>query len=141
MSVENDKATLRRFVEEYWNKGNLAVVDEVFAPNFQDRNPFAGAAPDRGGLKQAITAYRAAFSDQSLTIDDLIAEGDKVVWRWTHRGAHTGSLMGVPATGNPITFSGITMERFADGKIVERWSQVDLLGFMQQLGMLSAPGQ
>ena len=135
MSAENNQATLRRFVEEYWNQGNGTVLDEVFAPNFQDRNPFAGAAPDRAGLKQAVTTYRAAFSNQSLTIDDLIAADDKVVWRWTHRGVHSGELMGIPATGKPITFSGITIERFANGQIVERWSQTDMMGFLQQLGV------
>jgi steroid delta-isomerase-like uncharacterized protein len=137
MSTEKNQATLRRFVEEFWNKGNRAVVDEVFAADFQDRNPFAGVTPDREGLKQAIVAYRNAFADQSLTIDDLIAAGDKVVWRWTHRGVHSGELIGIPATGKTLTLTGITIERFAAGQIVERWSQLDMMGFMQQLGLIS----
>jgi len=83
--------------------------------------------------------FRAAFSQPHTTIDDAIVEGDKVAWRWTFRGTHTGPLMGIPATGKAIAFTGITIDRVAGGKIVERWNQADFMGLMQQLGAIPAP--
>ena len=138
MSTEENKASIRWLNESFWNKGNAGVLDEVFAPDFLDHNAPPGSTPGREGFKQFATMFRAAFSDFSSTADDLIAEGDKVVWRWTFRGTHKDTFMGIPATGKQITMTGISIDRFAGGQIVERWTQVDLLGLMQQLGVVPA---
>ena len=140
MSTEEYKAIIRRLNERFWNKGNVEVLDEVFAPDFVDHNAPPGSTPGREGFKQFATMFRAAFSDISTTADDLITEGDKVAWRWTFRGAHKDTFMGVPATGKQITLTGISIDRFADGQIVERWTQADFPGLMQQLGVVPAPG-
>jgi predicted ester cyclase len=93
------------------------------------------------GLKQTIAAAFAGSSDSRFTIDDMVAEGDKVVTRWTSMGTHSGVFMGVAATGKPLTLNGIRIDRIADGKIVEMWAQLDLLGLLQQLGAMPAPAQ
>lgn len=140
MSTEQNKAVVRRIGEEYWNQGNVAVLDDAFAADVADHNAPPGLAPGREGVKQFNTMFRGAFSDLSLVIDDLIAEGDNVVWRWTFTGTHTGPLMGISATGKHVTLQGISIDRFEQGKIVERWLQADMLGMMQQLGAIPAPG-
>jgi len=141
MSIEENKVMIRRFNDEVWNKGNLTVIDEVFAHTWISRNAPPGMPPNREGLKQMATAFRAAFSDLRTTVNDQIAEGDKVVWRWTFQANHTGEFMGIPATGKQITLSGISIDRIAGGKFVERWVQADFLGMMQQLGVVPPPGQ
>ncbi|MBI4233560.1 MAG: ester cyclase [Chloroflexi bacterium] len=138
---EQNKAVVRRLVDGFWEKGDAKVMDEVFAANFIHRNPAPGAPPTREGLKQTNIMIRAAFSNGHTTVDDLVAEGDKVVWRWTFRATHTGPLMGIPATGRQITMTGIVVDRVVGGKIVERWDVSDVMGLMQQLGVIPAPGQ
>lgn len=140
MSIEQNKAIVRRLAEEFWNEGNAAVLDEVFVANFVDHST-PGLAPGREGLKQFIIPFRDAFSDIHNTVDDVIVEGDKVAWRWTFRGTHKGPVMGIPATGKVITLTGITIDRIAGGQIVERWNQMDALGMLQQLGVVPPPGQ
>jgi steroid delta-isomerase-like uncharacterized protein len=140
-SAEENTALIRRLNEEFWNAGKAAVFDEVFAPDYVDHSPAPGQAPDREGFRQVAAALRAALPDLSSTIEDLVAEADKVAWRWSLRATHRGPLLGIPATGKPITLTGITINRIADGQIVERWSQVDNLGLLQQLGVIPAPGQ
>jgi steroid delta-isomerase-like uncharacterized protein len=135
---EANKAVLSRLVEGFWEKGDASVIDKVFAPDFVDHNPMPGAAPGLEGLKQLMLPLRAAFSNSRTTVDDMVAEGDKVAWRWTFRGTHAGLLMGIPATGKQITITGITVDRIARGKIVERWHQLDMMGLMQQLGVIPA---
>jgi steroid delta-isomerase-like uncharacterized protein len=100
-----------------------------------------GAAPGREGVKQYVTLFRTAFPDLRATVDDVIAEGDRVVTRWTSRGTHQGELMGIPASGKRVTFSGITINRVSGGKVVEDRTNFDQLGLMQQLGAIPAPGQ
>ncbi|MBI3959286.1 MAG: ester cyclase [Chloroflexi bacterium] len=139
MSTEENKAILRQFFEAFWNNGNPNAFDEFFAAGWVHHNPPAGAEPNRDGFKQAMTAFRAAFADIHTTIDDMIADGDKVAWRWTFQGTHTDSLMGIPATSKQITLTGISIDRLAGGKSVERWDQADFLGMMQQIGAIPAP--
>ncbi len=98
-----------------------------------------GSVPGREALKQFVTMFRAAFSDTQTTVDDAIAEGDKVAWRWTFRGTHTSPFMGIPATGKAITLTGITIDRVVGNQIVERWNQADFMGMMQQLSVTPAP--
>ena len=141
MPAEENKAVIRRLVEGFWNGGNADVLDDVFAANFVNQTPAPGVAPNRDGLKHTNLTIRAAFSDSHTTVDDLIAEGDKVAWRWTFRGTHNAPFMGIPATGKQLTMTGIVIDRIAGGQIVERWDQTDVLGMLQQLGVVPAPGQ
>ena len=141
MTTEENKAVVRRFTDEVWNTGNLAIIDELFASTWVGHDLPPGLAPGREGLKQMVGAFRAAFSDIRATVDDQIAEGDAVAWRWTFQGTHSGEFMGIPPTSKKITLTGISIDRLAGGKFVERWDSADTLGMMQQLGVISAPGQ
>ena len=134
MSEEN-KAVVRRFTEVF-ETGDLSILDEVLASNFVDHNPFPEQAPGLEGMKELIGMMRATFPDMALTTEDMIAEGDKVVNRWSATGTHQGEFMGVPATGNKVTVTGIEINRLVDGKIVEHWEQFDAMGLMQQLGAI-----
>lgn len=98
-------------------------------------------ASGSAGMKQFISMFRTAFPDLHSTVEDQVAEGGKVVTRWTARGTHRGSLMDIPATGKTVTMSGITINRLAGSKIVETWNTFDQLGLMQQLGVVPPPGQ
>ena len=138
---EQNKALIHRLNGELWNDRNIAALDQIFAAGFVDRTAFPGSTPGREGLRQLVTMFGAAFSNSSSTIDDLVAEGDQVAWRWTFRGTHSRPFMGIPATGTTITFTGITIDRIAGGAIVERWNQADMSGLMQQLGVAPAPGK
>ena len=134
MSEEN-KAVARRFYETF-EKGDLPIVDEVLASNFVEHNPFPDQPPGPEGMKQVLGMMRATFPDMAVSTQDMIAEGDKVVSRWTGTGTHQGEFMGIPATGNKVTVSGIGIDRVVDGKIVEHWEQFDAMGMMQQLGAI-----
>jgi predicted ester cyclase len=94
--------------------------------------------PGPQGLKALAGAIQAAFSDGRSAIDDIVAEGDRVAWRWTYRARHTGDFQGIPASGKEVALTGITIDRIVDGKFVERWSVTDNLGFLQQLGAIPA---
>ncbi|MCA1666204.1 MAG: ester cyclase [Thermomicrobia bacterium] len=135
MSADENKALVRRFME---GGLNLDAVDQFAAPDMIDHSR-GGAG--REGLRQALGLFAAAFPDWQTTIEDLIAEGDKVVLRGVGRGTHRGAFMGIAPTGKQVTLPGIHIMRIADGKIVEHWAQLDDLGLMQQLGMAPAPGQ
>jgi steroid delta-isomerase-like uncharacterized protein len=139
MSEEN-KALARRQVEEVFNKHNPDAVDEFFAPDCVSHNTPPGMPNDREGLKALVAMYVGAFPDLKVTSDFQLAEGDKVVMRWTARGTHSGELMGIPATGKRIEITGIGIQRIAGGKIVEEWNESDQMGMMQQLGVVPAPG-
>jgi steroid delta-isomerase-like uncharacterized protein len=137
MSAEANKTIARRLIEETFNKGNLAVVDEFCAMNYVGYDP-ALPNPSRGPveLKQNINMYRTAFPDAHLTVEEQVAEGDTVVSRWTARGTHKGPLMGIPPTGKQATATGITISHFAGGKVVEERVNWDALGLLRQLGVV-----
>jgi steroid delta-isomerase-like uncharacterized protein len=140
MSTEEHKALVRRFDEEVWNGRNLSRVDELFADSHIFRA--AGSPPlDREGHRQMIAHFQDAFPDGRNTSEELLAEGDKVVQRWTFRGTHQGAFQGIPPTGRPVTLTGISIWRVDGGTIVESWHELDTLGLLQQLGVISAPGQ
>ena len=141
MSTEANKAISRRFLEEIFGQGKLAVADEIIAPNHVNSGPGAlpGLPPGPEGSKQLVTVYRNAFPDVQFTIDEQIAEGDKVVTRWTAHGTHTGELAGIPATGKSSTVTGMGVDRIMNGKIVESWGIFDQFGMMQQLGVIPVP--
>jgi len=140
MSEEN-KAINRRFIEEVFNQGNLSIVDELFTPNYVDHTAPPGRLPGVDGLKQELTIYREAFPDTHVTIEDMIVEGDKVVFRWSGRGTHTGELLGIPPTGKDMKVTGIVIHRMVGGKIAEHWESFDQLGMLQQLGVVPTPGE
>ncbi len=128
--AEENKALVRRFVEEL-DKGNLDVIDELLAPDFVDRSLLPGQAPDRESFKRSVAEMQAPFSDTNITIDEQVAEGDKVVTWYTGSSTHDrGPLMGVPPTGRRTTFTGVYLHRVVGGKIVEEWSQGDFLNIM-----------
>jgi steroid delta-isomerase-like uncharacterized protein len=135
MSEEN-KATFRRYVEEVGNQGNFDLADEFF-DRYRAHQP-DGSVLERGpeDVKRFMGEFRNAFPDFHTTIEDQIAEGDKVVTRWTMRGTHEGEFRGIAPTGNQITVTGIGIFRFSDGKVVESWDNFDQLGMMQQLGAI-----
>ena len=142
MSADDNKALVRRFVTDAWNKHNPAVVDEIYAANFVDRSPDTpGIAHTRDGLKQFIGVYLRGFPDANITIDDQLVEGDKVVTRWTGRGTQTGEFMEMPPTGKTVAVPGVQIDRFSGGRIVESWTYFDQLGMLQQLGAIPAPAQ
>lgn len=136
MSTEQNKAKIRYYFEEVWNKGNLAAVDEVVDANLVDHNAPPGLPPGREGHKLFVQAFRTAFPDLNFTIEDLLADGDKVIARFTSRGTHHGDLMGIPPTGKQITVTGISIDRFEGDKYVESWMEFDQLAMMQQLGVI-----
>lgn len=139
MSAEQNKSIVRRWVEGGWNQGNLALVDELYAADYMIHDP---SAPDFPGghaaFKQFVTTLRTAFPDIHVTVADMMAEGDKVTWRWTITGTHTGDLKGIPPTGKPIRITGIVLSRFALGKWAEDYVNWDTLGMMQQIGVVPA---
>jgi steroid delta-isomerase-like uncharacterized protein len=141
MSEEN-KALVRRFVEEAFNKGNLDVADEVYTSTFISHDP---ATPEEQGspesVKQFVSTYLNAFPDGHTTVEDSIAEGDKVAYRWTFRGTHQSELIGIPPTGKEVEITGITINRLSGGKIEEQWNNFDQLGMLQQLGVAPVSGQ
>jgi len=134
-SSEQNKALVRRFSEEVWNKGNLDVVYEIFADDYvrHDLRP-GNPLPGPEGQKRIAQDFRAAFPDIHTTVDFVIAEGDMVVTRWTAEGTHTGRWANVPPTGKRARFSGVNIFRIENGKVVELWNHRDDLGLMQQLG-------
>ena len=139
---ETNKTVVRRLFEEVWNKGNLPVTDELFAPNYAHHDsstPDVGRGPE--SEKKRATLYRTAFPDLRLTIEDIIAEGETVMARWSCRGTHKGDLSGIAPTGKQFTISGISVARFTNGKMVEGWVNWDALGLMQQLGVVSELGK
>ena len=133
MSSEQNKTIVRRAFEEPW-KGNLEIVDELYASNYVGHDP-SMPEPLHGpkGVKEFISTYRAAFPDARLTVEQQLAEGDLVATRWTGSGTHEGELMGITPTGKQVTVSGLTITRLEGDKIVEAFVNWDTFGMMQQL--------
>jgi len=139
---EQNKTAVRRLFDELWNKGNLPVAEELIAPTYTHHDastPDVGRGPE--SEKKRVTHYRNAFPDMRLTIEDIIAEGETVVARWSCRGQHKGELNGIAPTGKQVAISGVTIARFANGKMVEGYVNWDTLGLMQQLGVVPELGK
>jgi len=142
MSAESNKALFTRVVEEVFNQGKLDTLDEIFAADFVEHEELPGGIPsNREGVKMLTAGLRAGFPDFKFTIDDMVAEGDKVVVRSTWTGTQNGEFMGMPPSGRSISFGVIDIVRFADGKFAEHWGQMDGMRMMQQLGAIPAPGE
>jgi steroid delta-isomerase-like uncharacterized protein len=140
MSTEENKTIVRRSIEEF-NQGNLAVIDELFAPDFVYHDPANPQVRSREDYKQWITGFFAAFPDVHASVEDMLAEEDRVAYRYTLRATQSGSWRGAAPTGKAITVTSITIARLADGKIAEGWQNADALGLVQQLGVIPTPGQ
>jgi predicted ester cyclase len=140
MSKQSNKALVRRLVDEVQNRGNIAAVDEIAAPMFVNHSAPPSVPSDREGVKQVTLLFRQAFPDGSMTVEDMIAEGDAVATRKTFRGTHEGEFMGIPPTGRHVAIGLIDIVRVVDGRVVEHWNVVDNLGLLQQLGVLPSPG-
>lgn len=137
MSQENKKIVRKTF-EEIWNQGNLDVADELIAGDYVGHSP-PDEVQNPEGVKEYVAGMRNAFGDLHFRIEDQIAEGDTVVTRWTASGTHEGEFQGLPPTGKQATVSGVTIERIANGKIVEGWTNWDALGLLQKLGAIPSP--
>lgn len=137
---EENKAISRRADKELFNQGNLDAADELFASNFVFHDP-ANSEEWHGpeNVKRYAAMLRVAFPDLHQTIEEQIAEGDKVAYRWTARGTHQGELMGLAPTGNRVLFTGISIARLSEGKIEEIWENYAALGMMQQIGAVPSP--
>ena len=144
MSAEDNKAIARRYWEEVWSTGNVAMVDEIVAPESLFHSGASINTRDNEARKQGTTRWRTWVPDLRTTIDDIFAEGDKVVVRWTTRGTHRGNIaiggMTIPPTGKQISYVGMDIFHFRGGKIVELWRNWDRLGLLEQLGMVPTAG-
>ncbi len=131
--LEENKAIARRAFEEIWSQGKLDVIDEIYATGLKQKQQKI--------VRTSVSRWRAAFPDLKFTIEDQIAEGDKVVTRWTSTGTHKGELMGIAPTGVKMTVTGIEISRIAGGKIMEKGENWDALGMWQQLGVVPPIGE
>ena len=148
MSVEENKQIARRGYEafnEYFRTGNVdafrAAFNALAAADFIDHNPTPGQAPGLEGVVQSFVMFRSAFPDAQVSVEDMVAEGDKVAARLTFRGTHRGEFMGLSPTGKQVSQGGMDLVRFAGGKAMERWGYCEDLSLLQQLGAIPAPAQ
>ena len=134
--AERNKAVVRRFIEEVQNEKNMDVFDELNAEDFVNLSAPPGMPTDREGGKMFLGGFLSAFPDSQVTIDDMIAEGDRVATKKTFTGTHTADLGEIAATGNRVTIQYVDILRLRDGRIIEHWLSMDQLSFMQQLGVI-----
>jgi steroid delta-isomerase-like uncharacterized protein len=140
MSFEEDRALVSRIADEIWNRGDLAAAEAVMAADARYHGPhMPGGTGDRETWKAAIAMYRNAFPDSHVVFEELIDGGETVVGRWSATGTHEGPLPGVPPTHRRIAIGGITIYRLRNGRIVEAWEQLDMLGMWRQLGVVTLP--
>jgi steroid delta-isomerase-like uncharacterized protein len=138
MTPEEMKSRYRLMIDGVFNQGNLDLVDELVAPDAIDHSGMPGRPEGPEGVKWAARMFRTAFPDLRFTVEDQVAEGDRLHNRFTVSGTHQGEFMGIPATGKPVFVTGMDMIRVRDGRMVEHWVQMDMLGVMQQLGLVPA---
>lgn len=137
MSLQENKALVRRYVEEVQSQHNLAAIDELFSPAFINHSNVADP-PGTEGTKRFFAMLFTAFPDARFTIHLQLAEGDQVMTYKTLHGTHLGDFMGIPPTGKQVSFDGVDVFTVVDGKLAEHWSVSDVLGLMQQLGVIPA---
>lgn len=141
MTAEQSKAAVRRLIDEVFNQGNVAAADDLLAPGFIEHEELPPGVPGGAeGVKQLALMLRSAFPDFRATIEDVIAEDDKVVVRMTWTGTQTGEFMGIPPSGKPVSFGVIDVLRMVDGKCTEHWGLMDSMTLMQQIGAVPGPG-
>ncbi len=140
MSTEQNKALVHRLFDEFY-PGNVDVADEIFAAQVELSDSGKATTVTPEDLKQRHRAQLAAMPDCTITLEDMVCEGDKAAYRWTLRGTQTGPSRGIPPTGKHGVMSGTTIMRIANGKIVAGWHNYDMLGLLQQLGVIPTPGR
>lgn len=140
MSTKENRALVSRIWDEVWNQGNFDAVDQIFSPNYLGHLPATSGVRGPEEFKQLVRSYRTAFPDVQLTVDDLIAQDDRVVARWTSRGTHQGEFAGIPPSGRRIEVMGISIFLVQNGQVQEEWEGFDTMGLMQQLGAVPTPG-
>jgi steroid delta-isomerase-like uncharacterized protein len=140
MAAEENRTTIRRFLEELFNQQDMSAIDRYLAPDYVDHLVPPGVPPTRDGFRQFISAFFAGLPDIHYTIEDVLADGDKVAVRLTAQGTQRGEFMGIPATGKQATWGEMHIGRMQDGKIVEHWGQIDNMGMLQQLGVIPPMG-
>lgn len=138
-SVEDNRRVVTRFVEEFKNNANHDIVDELFSTDFVHHLADPGLPPGRAVMKLLGQSIVAGFPDVHVTVEDLLADGDKIIERTTARATHTGEFNGISATGNKVAWTEIHIYRLKNEKIVELWSEIDLLGLLGQLGAVPGP--
>jgi len=139
MAEMDNKAVVRRYYNEVLNLRTIDLLDELAVEDYVEHDPFPGQGNGLADLKARVAGLCSAFNPLQFTIQDVIAEGDKVVVRWTNAGTHSGSFMGIPATGNEFGIAGIDIHVVRGGKLAEHWHVVDQLAQMQQLGLIPQP--
>jgi steroid delta-isomerase-like uncharacterized protein len=140
MASNDNKAIVSRYYDEVLNQRRLDVLDEIAAEDYVEHDPFPGQGNGRADLKARVVGLHNAFNPFRFTVEDVIAEGDRVAVRWTNAGTDSGGFMGIPPTGKGFGIAGIDIHVVRDGRLAEHWHVVDLLGQMQQLGLIPAPG-
>ena len=141
LTLEQMKKFVRDHFEDFVNNRNAAVIRKNMNPDFHDHDGPGGKTTDAAGDEQMMVGMYKAMPDLRLTIEDMIAEGDKVVARLTHTGTHQGAFLDLPPTGKHVSTTSIHIFRFADGQLVEHWASRDDLGLMQQLGVVAEVGK
>ena len=136
---EANKRHVRRFFEEVWSTGDVAIRDSFLSANYQGHVAGSPDPLDPDGWTAWFTGFRQAFPDARFTVEDIVGEGDLVAARLTMRGTHQGELNGIPPTGREVTVTGMSFERVVDGRIVEGWNENDVVGMLGQLGALPPP--
>jgi steroid delta-isomerase-like uncharacterized protein len=139
MSESDNKAVVRRYYDEVLNQRRGDLLDEIAVEDYVEHDPFPGQGNGRADLRARVELLVGAFNPLHFTIEDVIAEGDKVVVRWTNAGTDSGGFMGMPATGKDFGIAGIDIHLLRDGRLAEHWHVVDQLAQMQQLGLIPQP--
>lgn len=138
MLTQENKAIVTRWVDKFWNQQDRDVIDELLSPNYILHNP-DGPVHGPEAFKQFSAAFHTAIPDLHVTVETMLAEGDKVVWRYHLQGTHDGELLGIPPSGKPVVLTGIIISRFANGKWEEDWQNNNLVGLLQQIGAIPTP--
>ena len=136
MAEAGNKAVIRRFIDAVLNEKQLRVADEIVAENFVELDPLPGQRQGREGLKEVLAMMSAAFPDIHWVVEEMVAEGEKVVTRFTWTGTHRGTFLGIPATGKGVAVKGVVIDRVVGGKMTDSRILMDTMGMMQQLGVV-----
>jgi steroid delta-isomerase-like uncharacterized protein len=140
MSDTDNKAVVRRYYDEVLNQRKVDLIDELATEDYVEHDPFPGQGNSRSDLTARAGFILGAFNPLVFTVEDVVAEGDRVVVRWSQVGTHSGNFMGIPATGKEFSIAGIDIHAVREGRMAEHWHVVDQLALMQQLGLIPAPG-
>ena len=139
MSAETNKVLVRRFYDQVLNGRRVQAIDELAVTGYNEHDPLPGQREGREGLKDRVSMLADGLAP-TFTIEDIIAEGDRVVVRWTSSARHVGDFLGIPPTGRSCAIAGIDIYRLEDGRLAEHWHVIDQLAMLQQLGLIPAPG-